>query len=114
MGAARPHKIRVLLVDDHQLLTEALARLLGPEEDIHEALRTMRHGRVRRLPVVDEEGTLRGILSLNDVVLQAEEGGGQKTERLSYADVVKTYRAICEHTLLPQVSEQPAQQAAGA
>ena len=34
MGAARSSRIRVLLVDDHQLLTDSLSRLLEQEEDI--------------------------------------------------------------------------------
>ena len=86
----------------------------GPDDDVHDALLTMRRGRVRRLPVVGEDGTLRGVLSMNDVVLRAEEGDGKKNNRLTYADVVKTYRAICEHTLVPQVSERPAQRSATA
>lgn len=85
----------------------------GPEDDIHEALKTMRRERVRRLPVVGEDGALQGVLSMNDVVLKAEDGEGDKTGGLSYADVVKTYKGICEHTLLPQLAESPPQQAAG-
>jgi CBS domain-containing protein len=86
----------------------------GPEEDIHEALKTMRRGRVRRLPVVGEEGTLRGIVSMNDVVLKAEEGSNGKAPELSYGDVVQTYKAICAHHLLPQLAGQAGEQAAGA
>ena len=77
----------------------------GPDDDIHKALKTMRRERVRRLPVVGEDGTLRGILSMNDVVLHAENGGGDKYHEITYGDVVKTYKAICEHALLPQVAE---------
>ena len=86
----------------------------GPEDDIHDALKTMRHERVRRLPVVGEDGTLHGILSMNDVVLKAENGGGEKYHEITYGDVVKTYKAICEHALLPHVAERPGQQAATA
>ena len=82
----------------------------APEDDIREALKTMRRERVRRLPVITDEGTLRGILSLNDVVLRAEEKTKGKTPELSYGDVIQTYRAICAHNLPPQ----PAAQAAGA
>ena len=47
--------------------------------------------------MVDAEGELKGILSINDIVLKAKENG--KKPPLSYADVVKTYQAICEHPL---------------
>lgn len=86
----------------------------GPEEDIREALRTMRRERVRRLPVVGDGGTLEGILSMNDVVLKAEEQVDGKSPELTYGEVVQTYRAICAHNLLPQLAERPSAQAAGA
>ena len=84
----------------------------GPDDGIHDALKTMRRERVRRLPVVGEDGVLRGILSMNDVVLKAEDGEGKKNHKLTYEDVVKTYKGICEHSLLPQLAERPAQQQA--
>jgi CBS domain-containing protein len=86
----------------------------GPEDDIHEALKTMRRERVRRLPVVGKDGTLTGIVSMNDVVLKAEERSKGKATELSYGDVVQTYKAICGHHLLPQVVGQAGAQAAGA
>ena len=85
----------------------------GPEDDIHEALKTMRRERVRRLPVVGDGGRLRGVLSMNDVVLKAHGGEGKKGRELSYADVVETYKAICAHTLLPQLAGQAGAKAAG-
>lgn len=86
----------------------------GPEDDIHEALKTMRRERVRRLPVVGADGRLRGIVSMNDVVLKAEEKSKGKALELSYGDVVQTYKAICSHHLLPQLAGQTNAQAAGA
>jgi len=56
--------------------------------------------RVRRLPVVDENGLLRGMLSLNDLVLQAEPIVGRKAADLSYDDVMKAMKAICGHRML--------------
>jgi len=79
-----------------------------PEDDIHSALKTMQENKVRRLPVVAADGTLEGILSLNDIVLKAAEPKDKKATELSYADVVKTYKSICEHRLPTQ-----AQAAAG-
>ena len=44
-----------------------------PEEDIRSALKIMQENKVRRLPVIATDGTLQGILSMNDVVLKANE-----------------------------------------
>jgi CBS domain-containing protein len=65
-----------------------------PQDDIHTALSTMRAQQVRRLPVVDNEGTLIGILSLDDIVLFAEE---KPIAELTYTDVIDTMKAIYEH-----------------
>lgn len=67
------------------------------EEDIHTALRAMRHEKVRRLPVTNREGMLQGLLSLNDVVLRAEEKKGRRHPELDYEDAMSTVKAICEH-----------------
>lgn len=42
-------------------------RTCAPEDDLETALKAMGEKQVRRLPVVDNTGTLRGILSLSDV-----------------------------------------------
>lgn len=64
-----------------------------PDDDVHTALKTMRKDKVRRLPVLSNDGVLKGILSLNDVVLHAQKGN----KELDYDDVVSTFKAICEH-----------------
>lgn len=64
-----------------------------PEDDIHLALKTMRKEKIRRLPVLTDDGVLKGILSINDVVLHAQKGN----KELDYDDVVNTFKAICEH-----------------
>jgi CBS-domain-containing membrane protein len=68
------------------------------EENVEQALQTMRQHKVRRLPVLNLEGELQGILSLNDIVLKAKERNGKKPQ-IPYAEVVKTYQAISEHPL---------------
>ena len=67
------------------------------EEDIRSALEIMQENKVRRLPVIAADGTLQGILSINDVVLRANEPKGKKAPELSYGDVVNTYKSICQH-----------------
>lgn len=71
-------------------------------DDIHAALETMAKRRVRRLPVVNEEGLLQGILSMDNVVLHTESPGN--AAELSDQDVVNTLRQIYG-PLVPQVAE---------
>ena len=65
----------------------------APEADIHSALHTMRRAKVRRLPVVDDEGHLKGMLGLNDVILAVDRKGGEVT----YEEVLNTMKAVSEH-----------------
>jgi CBS domain-containing protein len=75
-----------------------------PEEDIKHALETMREHKIRRLPVLNVEGELTGIVSMNDIVLKAKPANGKKVA-IEYGDVVKTYQAICAH-LVPMTKPE--------
>jgi CBS domain-containing protein len=66
-------------------------------DDIHAALKIMRHAKVRRLPVVNAAGRLQGILCLNDIALRAEEAHGKHEPDLSYDEAMSTFKALCEH-----------------
>ncbi len=64
-----------------------------PEDDIHNVLTTMRIERIRRVPVVDREGRLMGILSMDDIAARACNRAGRHD--LSCQDVVEALKAIC-------------------
>ena len=84
------------------------AFVCSPDDNIHTALKIMSKERIRRLPVVNSEGGLAGILSINDIVLQAEKGDGRKPD-ISYEEVVHALQAICAHppgTIQPSPLEQ--------
>jgi len=76
-----------------------------PDDDVRTALNTMKENKVRRLPVIAGDGTLAGMLSMNDIVLRAEEAKEKKMPELSYGDVVSTFKSICEHRL-PKTTAQ--------
>jgi CBS domain-containing protein len=65
-----------------------------PDDDILTALKTMQNTKVRRLPVINREGKLQGILSLNDIILRVDEARGKG---FSYENVISALKAICEH-----------------
>ena len=69
----------------------------GPDDDVRSALKTLRTAQVRRLPVVDAEGRLQGLLSLNDVVLAVRDGKGTRPGEPTSEDVTLTLKAICAH-----------------
>jgi CBS domain-containing protein len=85
----RPAEFRVGEIMNREL------SLCAPDDDVRLALRTMAQKQAHRLPVVDKDGALRGILSIDDVVLRADVDG-------LATDVVKTMKAICDR---PRASE---------
>lgn len=64
--------------------------LCAPDDNIREALKTMAQRQLHRLPVVDENGALKGILSLDDIALRMAD-----TDSLA-KDLLKTLKAICD------------------
>jgi CBS domain-containing protein len=69
-------------------------------DDVHTALDVMKREKIRRLPVVDEDGILQGIVAMNDFVLLAGEAKGGRAPALTYEDVVRTMKAISAHRIL--------------
>lgn len=67
------------------------------DDDIHDALKTMQTQKVRRLPVVNKDRKLEGILCLDDVA-----GKASKSDSLSYEEVINTFKAICERPVWQQ------------
>jgi len=76
-------------------VTTAEVQSCAPEMNVRQALKIFEQARVRRLPVVDEDNKLQGILSISDIVLHTTEGRDKKTNDISYADVANTFKAIC-------------------
>lgn len=62
----------------------------APGDDLRTALSTMAQARVHRLLVTDRDGALKGLLSIDDVIAQAEMEGLSK-------DVLRTLNAIRQH-----------------
>ena len=58
---------------------------IDPQQNLDEALRLMAQHQVRRLPVVEEDGRLVGILAQADVAIEGghDESTGQVVEQIS-------------------------------
>jgi CBS domain-containing protein len=57
---------------------------IDPDQDLSEALRLMAKNQVRRLPVVEEDGRLVGVVAQADVAKHAtDEQTGEVVERIS-------------------------------
>ena len=70
-------------------------------EEVRDALETMRRNRVRRLPVIDCDRHICGILSLDAVAAKA--GTSSRPSELSREDVERTLEAICRRPMRHEV-----------
>ena len=73
-----PQSTRVTEIASRDLVT------VDPQQDLDEALRLMAQHQVRRLPVVEEDGRLVGILAQADVAAHASDARtGEVVEEIS-------------------------------
>jgi CBS-domain-containing membrane protein len=84
-----------------QVLSEKLYSC-APEDDIHVALQTMAIAKVHRLPVTAENGTLVGVLAMDDILFRAEPRDLAKKPELSADEVLNTLRSIAQQSV-PEV-----------
>lgn len=86
------HQVPVSVAMSKQILS------CSPEAALAAAEEIMRSGQVRRLPVIDSEGSLAGIVSLNDLARLAgremERKKSEKNRDLSAQEVAATLAAI--------------------
>ena len=64
------------------------------EDNLKKVLETMRREQLRRLPVVDADGYLRGMITINDIVRVAQSSKGSKLGGATYEEVMLTLMAI--------------------
>src|SRR5215213_1421446 len=109
-----PDQVKVLEVASKTLVT------IGPQQDLDEALRIMAQHQVRRLPVVEEDGRLIGVVAQADIaregddsttgqlVQEISDSGGQmsSTEEQGFGLQPQFEAAIPEPEAVPEVQEE--------
>lgn len=84
----------------HELrVADAMSRQLQacrPGDSLEDAENTMRKARIRRLPVIDEQGSLLGIISLADLAREAARENHSPKQEITETEVGDTLAAICQ------------------
>lgn len=69
---------------------------VSPEDDVTTAEGVMRDRQIRRVPVVDRERKLRGIVSLADIARGVSGGKSKKGEKIQPQEVASTLSGISQ------------------
>lgn len=80
-------------------VSDAMSRQLQacrPGDSLADAERTMSRARVRRLPVIDEQGSLVGVISLADLAREAAREDTKPTQEITETEIGDTLAAICQ------------------
>jgi CBS domain-containing protein len=88
--ATRPQTASEVSVGD---VMSREVRSCNAVDAIQDALEIMRGEQLRRLPVVDGEGRLAGILSVSDIVRHSERGKSKR--HISHREAMSVLKAIC-------------------
>jgi CBS-domain-containing membrane protein len=83
----------------HIFVQEAMAHEVYaclPDDNLAEVEEIMRKHRVRRLPVIDLDGHLVGLISLNDLARESVRQQTRVQKDLTPQDVSATLAAICQ------------------
>lgn len=80
-------------------VSQAMSKMLTtckPTDSLPQIERIMREARIRRLPVVDRDGSLLGMVSLADLAREAVREHAQPRKEVTETDIGATLAAICE------------------
>ena len=95
----RPGEIHV-----HEAMTQVPCTV-KPDDDVKVALDAMGSHQIRRVPVVDGNNKLQGVVSINDVILRAPISKGGSDAGITADDIMLTLQAICAHNGNGQIEQ---------
>ena len=67
-----------------------------PNDSIKDAEEALRSHQIRRLPVLNDEQKLVGIVSVSDIIREAEREIGLKSREVSTQEVTATMATVCQ------------------
>lgn len=108
-GYTTGRKLDQILVGD---VMSRNVQACSPDDSIADAETAMKKRHVRRLPVVDSQSRVVGILSLNDLARGAVEHADKLDDGLSREHVAETLASVCEPWC--SILAQPARPASAA
>lgn len=73
------------------------------EDDVTEVLGLMGAQQLHRLPVVDDDGRICGLISMNDLILRAAQAKDKRMPAPGYDDVMNALKGINAHRHLVAV-----------
>jgi CBS domain-containing protein len=79
-------------------VSEAMAKqvqVCRPSDSLADAEKAMRETRIRRLPVIDEQNALVGMISLADLAQEAARERAATSQEITETEVGDTLAAIC-------------------
>jgi CBS domain-containing protein len=94
---------------DAILVESAMAKQVhtcSPQDPVSFAEQCMQKYQVRRLPVADSAGRLVGILSMNDIALEAAREQGSRKPQVQLDTVALTLAQVCQHRVLEALAAQ--------
>jgi CBS domain-containing protein len=65
-----------------------------PDDEIHDALQTMASKRLRRLPVVTDQGVLQGVLSMDDIITHGDLNKWEGCCELSSEEIIRSLKKL--------------------
>jgi CBS domain-containing protein len=80
-------------------ISDAMSRELyycSPDDDVAAVEELMQQRQIRRVPVLDEERKLVGILSIADIVTESQRGGTLAASELTSEQIAATLANICQ------------------
>ena len=94
-----PNEIKI-----NEVIGTNKVRSCSPDDAVEDALRKMKRRQLRRLPVVNEDGVLVGILSLADLIRNAGKGKNAVSRKklLAALGEISHLRPITLHILSPE------------
>lgn len=96
MAAALKHR-PLWEISARELVEGKTCHFCHEDEDIHSVLKTMGSLQIRRMPVVNREQQIVGMISLKDLIDHTVSGHSEKTKDVLTSDeVLAMSRLICE------------------